>query len=1158
MDITFDSQLMQNQKHADILSPDLAFQVLQTTDGYTLFFSIGTDQVFYLTQELLGTNTGWSKIDLSSGLSSQLGGATVVAKSFCVSQNIVTGNIDLALVVTANGGDNLFIAQGIANTDGAWVNGVTWTSVPYDGAPSMPTLTITDLYLLQVPASGDAAAAEYFVVDAGRQPATPLDLIDRFYVTPGQTPAWNQIAMQDISAGSISSSLGQRTGDLVAGMYTFGTITGEAQLLFAPLFNPFHKSSPPTPSPLTLPPGATAIAPAMSMAGTTNLFVAAGGTLYLFTPDNQGSGANALSIVTSPLFAGATALAAASTATNTAVWGVNGAQQLFYTECAAGSEATGPWSTPLPLLTGVENIASFLNVTSTSVIFAHTSAPSSGDSLVQLVQDPVTSDWQLRNILLPGTDVNDLVTYDSFTTQIQVTDSYGVGQQVTVNVSSTSPVSVYMNDTYYMLDADTTVSVSTDVSGALTVIQETGSLSAVCLSVALTDGSGVVASINPMSRAFATLAKIQSGPDLSAVQITNSDGTTQPLLPSSVTPDQACSAASSIAKFVKVSNTLPGNGSPVSASASTSAALRPTKRWGICFGDVWEYHEEPGGSGPPAPGSVASRSKALIALEEGSAIAVAFGDLFRWLESAFESVEEFWVTEACNVYHFLVTIGGEVYDAVLDCLAAVGHAVKFLFDKLEVAFDDVVKWLGFVFNWSDILRTHQVMKNLFTQYAANVVSGIGDLASTVQAVLTDFEAHIDDWAGLPDPGSSIGSYQSSASAAQGPPSPQSSWALYHAKSNLPSATTSYIDLPDTLETILDDLYDAVKDEIQILVNAVQEIKSQIIDQYQSLTATQVMKKLAAILADTVISSIENVITKALEILQAVAQGILGVLEAPISIPVLSPIYQAIAGAPLSALDLACLVVAIPTTILYKVAMNAAPFPDDATTTALIQAPDWTTLQSLVAGSTGARTGATLAASDATPDLMATLLQVANGVAMIGGVFVAAFAALKWPLQQLPVPVIPVSLRVCAVAAYLPYIAPNIVGAFNNPGEWYVAMNDAMTLLGLAKTCADNSPLCIVSKWSDEISPIVECCINAVWLAPAMGSLAAANPPQASDYTGYVANLLFDYGGILAPATSAKLVGEEVAAYGFAASMLLTVACGVMCGGTAIALGSESS
>jgi hypothetical protein len=87
MKITAETEPMKNQKHANTLAPDIAFEVLQTSDRDALFFSIGTDHVFYVTRKVRVSQTGWTMIDLSSALSASYSGAVVAAKSFSVSQN---------------------------------------------------------------------------------------------------------------------------------------------------------------------------------------------------------------------------------------------------------------------------------------------------------------------------------------------------------------------------------------------------------------------------------------------------------------------------------------------------------------------------------------------------------------------------------------------------------------------------------------------------------------------------------------------------------------------------------------------------------------------------------------------------------------------------------------------------------------------------------------------------------------------------------------------------------------------------------------------------------------------------------------------------------------------------------------------------------------
>ena len=322
----------------------------------------------------------------------------------------------------------------------------------------------------------------------------------------------------------------------------------------------------------------------------SNLFVAGTDGLFLFTPDNQhdeGKGGGPVKIVSNSVVAGASVLAAATAGTRTAVWGVSPQGQLFHVMCPAGKEADpAAWSRPVPLLPEVEGFAFFLNLNAgNNVLFAQVD----GQTLVQLTEDPVTTGWQRRAILLPPTAPDDIVKYKSFTTHIQVTDDNTIGAPNTpVTLTSTSAVSVYVNDVYCRLS---TVAVDTnaDATGVVTVVQETHSLSAVCFRVALTKTPEVAREIDPTCKAMAKLGGLKEG-ELEDKKVTNSDGTQQYLVPR----DQVkyCpTATKSFAQLVKIHKGLPPDGSRKPPSGTAVESTVPWI-WGVSFkeGGV-AYHE---------------------------------------------------------------------------------------------------------------------------------------------------------------------------------------------------------------------------------------------------------------------------------------------------------------------------------------------------------------------------------------------------------------------------------------------------------------------------------------------------------------------------------------------------------------------------------------
>lgn len=71
-----------------------------------------------------------------------------------------------------------------------------------------------------------------------------------------------------------------------------------------------------------------------------------------------------------------------------------------------------------------------------------------------------------------------------------------------------------------------------------------------------------------------------------------------------------------------------------------------------------------------------------------------------------------------------VQVGDIVYRALLDCVAAVARAAEWVFDKIKVLAEDLIAFLGFLFQWKDIIRTKGVIKNLLKQLANKAAAGL--------------------------------------------------------------------------------------------------------------------------------------------------------------------------------------------------------------------------------------------------------------------------------------------------------------------------------------------------------------------------------------------------------------------------------------------------
>lgn len=493
-----------------------------------------------------------------------------------------------------------------------------------------------------------------------------------------------------------------------------------------------------------------------------------------------------------------------------------------------------------------------------------------------------------------------------------------------------------------------------------------------------------------------------------------------------------------------------------------------------------------------------------------------------------------------GIWHFVVKIAGNVYHAVLDCLSAVAGAFEFVFDKLKVGFEDSVAWLGFVFQWGDIVRTHKVMKNMFKQFAKRAVGSLDTLKTEVKDTLSDLGNKIDEWTQLSDSGKSIGSIASAGFNIPGANSPQSHWALHHMKSNISSAGASSIpsyslssEGTSALEKVIADLEEMAIEEVGITSRAIRMFKFDIADQISSLTPLQLIERLVGIVARFIVDSASNVITKIIDVIKIIVDGLIDVLDETIDIPILSSLYKKISGDDLSFLDLFCLVSAIPITIIFKIATGKVPYPDTGDTRALINASDFDTLVFLLKSQSEAQSYTpTIGLSFAASDGALTAEGIAAGCFNIGAFFGSTASTFLGVLRRnvdVPSPLI----RYCSVACFLLSTGPNIPSLWGDWSDWGTQANVAITTIAVLKSFADNHEiLCGNRVWSTYITPYLDAIINGVWLLPGIHALRMS-PQEVSSSFSALGAVVGAFGGIITPGT-VLATDPEFAAFMFVA------------------------
>ncbi len=1169
MIINSSTELMKNQKNAVVMAPDKQFEVLQTQEGNALFFSIGTDNVFYLTREIPADTHGWSRIDLSSALSALNNNATVTAKLFDVAQDIdpTVATTDLALIITVNGVDLLYVSTGNANTNDDWsnvaTNGLTWTAIGFDGSnDNAATLNVADINFCQ------SGQVEFLQADIIQNGSNSGNYINRYFIDYNGTQSstyWNPIDLPyTISAGDIHNEVGYLYVAGAPGTYTLSGLktlnSTEMQLMFWPFWNPFGNTDPMHIN-FQLPPNTTAMAPSQAIGSgdneasdDTSLFVAAGSSLY-FVPNTKETLGDVASgfIYTHPNLSGVRSLHVNNTASKTVVWGLNENEDVFYMSCAAGSEATAAaWSVPAIIVSGIDEVVSFINgQQNNNVIFAQTSG-NSGE-LVQLTQDPATAQWAQRNIHLPTTDPMDTVYMYTFTTHIQLTDSNNVPlQNQAITITPSAACSVYINNSYYALFANTPVSVTCDAAGIINIMQSVDTLGGVCFY--FEDGTYV----NPMTNVVKTLSDQSgsNGPSLDT-NVQDENGNSTPLV-SSTTVSEADkqSIALFIANFIKIQNSLPENGGqqPDNSEVTHNLQATPSNVFGILHknGRIIHYSsiEEAQKLGLVLHNNKVRMPKAIW-VGDDDGIEVLAGDGWRWLKNKLEEVEHYYTQLIGSLTHFFFEIAGQLYHFAIRCIHDIASGIHFLLNKIAVAFEDMIKWLGTILAWKDMLRTHDVFRSLFLNYISYSISQIGTLKGDLDNLFQTVESQLNQWAGLPE--DSYSSQQANNSQGSGQSKPSAHWANHHAQNS--SGNAKFTADADEPGSIMDDLINTVNNEYEIVTNAVSTLNG-VLNNAQNMPVSEVVKQVVAVIADTVLESVQNIFDSTLDIAENLTSDIADQLTATIQIPVLSSLYKMFTGKDLSLLDLTCLLIAVPTTIIYKLDNgNVAPFPsDDDAANAIINASSLEAIADICfPPQQNAKAGLQYSPNDLKGNIFDKINFFCNLAACFGGISIAVVGTAKVIATQKNWSATASSrLSKIYIACYLPYIAPDIGGVIQNIKSfkkgWYDDLSAGLGILGFVKTVIDykwstpaqqsnpvpppnpsangfslpfgKDPVTGESKdfgWY-EISPLIETGINLVWEVPAVFSYLNSDK-KTNDIISLTANTCFNAGGVLTPFVS---------------------------------------
>ncbi|HXE13324.1 MAG TPA: hypothetical protein VN633_14455 [Bryobacteraceae bacterium] len=570
-------------------------------------------------------------------------------------------------------------------------------------------------------------------------------------------------------------------------------------------------------------------------------------------------------------------------------------------------------------------------------------------NIYRIAQDANDTIWTTRKVAGPTPPQGTPSNIASTLMNIQAVDSRGtpVGSAL-LTVSVTTPTTLIANQLSYLAEPSAPAVIPLDATGSAAVYYQATTLASNRLTFSVTNSDGSSAErwcegdmvelktneTPPPARTDSVAQKLASA---SQDDLQNSGL----LDPSYSDPNAAVQSINSLGNWMITQSSQAGS---ISSKIKTEAwRLDLNRESGPVFHTLTTEEAE----------SHLVANAALL----GGFFGHVWGDIVHGVKHFWDKVTSVVAKVTADGIEFAINLGDQVAHFVVNTARQAAAAAEMIFAVIKKAalavydaIQDVIAWLKLLFEWQDILYTHQALRSCFNQFLSMIAGSIGTFQNLLSKQFSDFSSQIsqafDNAANSDIFQNSFNQYvQSIQSQTKKPsgldggmynsPYQQHStrihYVYHHAKSHY--ASNSSLNVPR-----LGDISNLTA-SIQNNWNADNGFQQRAQAVHNQITGNGISKFFDLVIKDFllavkdivlfILQGAEDILTTMLGLVEDAVKGLQSALNASIDIPVISYIYKLISGDDLSILDLLCLILAVPVTILYKVIFGSAPFSADS-------------------------------------------------------------------------------------------------------------------------------------------------------------------------------------------------------------------------------------
>ena len=385
-------------------------------------------------------------------------------------------------------------------------------------------------------------------------------------------------------------------------------------------------------------------------------------------------------------------------------------------------------------------------------------------TLSHLIRQRESGNWQIAPLEVPTS--GQVEEFISFSTDLMVYDAAGSPMpNAAIQVWASSKTEIMVNGGAYVVDAHTPANLRCAASGALSITQGTGILGIPTLQINVVSAmpSGQSIAVAQFAGVQERLANV-TGPDLMAATTVGG----QPLLGDAYrTPEQTSSLASAFNKCMVLTTTpaVPhatelfknraglkrGVGMvPSNRTSDLNRILAPASpmHWQLDFS-----------TGKVVYRDLSTENATHLLLEKRAthlASSQSVGGFLDWIGSIGDfvqgsaegiiSIVDTVITTVGNVvnavFTFIVDGVTYLYQTVVQFIDQAFDLVEAFFAQVKVIFQKIFEWLGFIFSWPDILRTHDALAYTMNQFLGFLPLATAGLQQLFDQAITSVQSQM--------------------------------------------------------------------------------------------------------------------------------------------------------------------------------------------------------------------------------------------------------------------------------------------------------------------------------------------------------------------------------------------------------------------------------